>query len=1220
MQRYNPIPIDLVPRRQVYFHATSEFLFNASTSMWVSDSHVVSPFGPTDMHNYPDFLPEGTWKMETKVFQMDSTCERMQFREFQSINRTVVYEVYDPPGTNMAYHSASNRSFAMGYQNYTYTETIEGFTLESDDGCRIQVLAAIGSRGDHRIVPNGGLFWTNLSSSYITYNQFVQGRGTPPFFRATEWSPTDTGLMLDFSEDCIGRNLLLVTTPWENATRRGMEKRGFQVRAELCTSDYYEATMEVTATVTSDAKVVSLNSDVLRNNRTKVPNDLLDLEAVQELTFGRDRLGYLDRAKTLMGNWAFEGLSEALSAVYSFNTTTMLENITLTEEATRLGKRFFGELILSAITGQQPEVLQSSKGENTRIEQRIVVVTETAVTLSVLLLLLSCYLLYLWWTGVTRHRQLDLCSDPATTFGFGAYLQRNPYIHDMYSATKTQAIEPSQSEGPSSTDESIHHAGQDPVLTVTAANHKAINKKKNKTPRTWKPAIIRSTSLFGLLLAFVLIAVLLLVLQDFASKHMLYRSAFVYQLDLRIFRARFSPQSVLATLLAVGVSMWWDAVDKTLRTLQPFLSMSKSTVDVRRGAALSYQSSYWIWATFRAALNSHWLLALVTLGTTMCQVLIVSMAAVFERGPGIVTSLSHAKGAYAIRQTPFTYNHTIGSFYGNTPFLQDTMRITTSDWLYSALDQITLGSEQPAWSRGGWSFTPVDMSVLPPVHDVSKTSASGAQQGGNPAIFSTTNTTLTTSGLRARLQCDKIETRDPSWFTVNEVDLFDFENTTEARNIRDRLNRTGYILPHTVFNNTTHETSIHSRLSTVVCCSNETDKAGRSAVGYWSQMNTTQWWDWDPSLGTSAWVDYGPATWPPNFAVKWIVGPTVTSNVTSYTNGAASNYRIMQFTEIPPMAFLQCQPLIERADARIVLAHGTGQVLDFDIVGEPQPQLDPWAAHFRHSNESDKKATIAQVSYGSYFLTQLLGASSIAPLVTKIGFYPPFDFENLDDDRFNIRDKEKGYNMDFMSYSNLYQANMDPLALLDTDVLMNYSQRTFQTFFQHFASQTKWVNGQMMAYESNASDNIGKVEVTTTQRIETLTMVTSATWLSLAIIFILVIIASILIVSLKIVYPHDILPSNIECLSDLIALVEGSEGLLWFAQRHDIKTLRESGLKTRLGWFKDRGGAVRWGIELIDAPGVEWIEKPGAFEMKELRKGGDQTLTESTGDLSLSGR
>jgi hypothetical protein len=227
----------------------------------------------------------------------------------------------------------------------------------------------------------------------------------------------------------------------------------------------------------------------------------------------------------------------------------------------------------------------------------------------------------------------------------------------------------------------------------------------------------------------------------------------------------------------------------------------------------------------------------------------------------------------------------------------------------------------------------------------------------------------------------------------------------------------------------------------------------------------------------------------------------------------------------------------------------------------------------------------------------LLGASSITPLVVVVGFYPPFDFENLDDDRFNIRDKEKGYNMDFMSYANLFQANMDPLALLDPATLEKYSQRTFQTFFQHFASKTRWIDGQSMVYEKAPDDSAGKVKVTTTQRIETLTMVASATWLSLAIIFILVVILCICIVALKIVYPHNVLRSNIECIADVLVLIEGSEALLQCAGRHDARMLTEKGLRTRLGWFKDREGVVRYGVEIVDAPGVEWIDKPSGFEM-----------------------
>jgi hypothetical protein len=428
-----------VPRRMVNFHATSSFLFNASTSMWVSDSHVVSPFGPPDLFDYPDFLPEGNWKANTEIHQMEGSCKPMRFAQFESVSQPRIYETYDPPGTNMAYNSASNRSYAKYLVNQTASNKPEGFTLDSDDGCRVQILAEIGTRRDHRIVRNGGLLWTNLSASYVTYDRFIAWRGTPPFFRSTEWSPMDTGLMFNFSKDCIGRNLLLVTTPWTNSMdSKSMAKNDFKVRAEICSFESFMAIMDVSTSISSDTKSLIIDRNALHSQRKKLPSDFLSLDYIQGLIFTRENLGYVDRAKTLMGNYAFEGLSETLSAAYSFNTSTMLEASTLADDAVRLSKRFFGELMLSVITKQKLEALFDVTGEKSHPEQRIVVVTETAATLSVVLFLLSCYLIFLARNATARWRSLDLRSDPATTLGLGAYLLRHTYLLRMMDAAKDQ--------------------------------------------------------------------------------------------------------------------------------------------------------------------------------------------------------------------------------------------------------------------------------------------------------------------------------------------------------------------------------------------------------------------------------------------------------------------------------------------------------------------------------------------------------------------------------------------------------------------------------------------------------------------------------------------------------------------------------------------------------------------------------------------------------------
>jgi hypothetical protein len=123
-----------------------------------------------------------------------------------------------------------------------------------------------------------------------------------------------------------------------------------------------------------------------------------------------------------------------------------------------------------------------------------------------------------------------------------------------------------------------------------------------------------------LFLVFAVLATVLLVLQDLAAKQQLYRSAFVYQVDLHVFGAKFSPHSVIATLLAVGVALWWDAIDKRLRLLQPYLAILDKLLEVRYAAATYYRSSYWLWAAAKALLNRHWLLCVVTVGTTLSQI------------------------------------------------------------------------------------------------------------------------------------------------------------------------------------------------------------------------------------------------------------------------------------------------------------------------------------------------------------------------------------------------------------------------------------------------------------------------------------------------------------------------------------------------------------------------------------------------------------------------
>jgi hypothetical protein len=52
------------------------------------------------------------------------------------------------------------------------------------------------------------------------------------------------------------------------------------------------------------------------------------------------------------------------------------------------------------------------------------------------------------------------------------------------------------------------------------------------------------------------------------------------------------------------------------------------------------------------------------------------------------------------------------------------------------------------------------------------------------------------------------------------------------------------------------------------------------------------------------------------------------------------------FTEVPSLQALNCRPVIELAEADVTVDYTTGVVQDFTILGEPQPNSQPWSDPF----------------------------------------------------------------------------------------------------------------------------------------------------------------------------------------------------------------------------------------------------------------------------------
>jgi hypothetical protein len=61
---------------------------------------------------------------------------------------------------------------------------------------------------------------------------------------------------------------------------------------------------------------------------------------------------------------------------------------------------------------------------------------------------------------------------------------------------------------------------------------------------------------------------------------------------------------------------------------------------------------------------------------------------------------------------------------------------------------------------------------------------------------------------------------------------------------------------------------------------------------------------------------------------------------------------------------------------------------------------------------------------------------------------------------------------------------------------------------------------------------------------------------------------------------------DVECLAVVLLLLAGSDHLASFVQEPGFAKIRCSDQESRMSWFRDKRGIVRWGVELVEA--VEW--------------------------------
>lgn len=220
--------------------------------------------------------------------------------------------------------------------------------------------------------------------------------------------------------------------------------------------------------------------------------------------------------------------------------------------------------------------------------------------------------------------------------------------------------------------------------------------------------------------------------------------------------------------------------------------------------------------------------------------------------------------------------------------------------------------------------------------------------------------------------------------------------------------------------------------------------------------------------------------------------------------------------------------------------------------------------------------------------------------------------------------------MDYMSYCMYVLAGQDKQALLNHSLLHSTASQTFATFFQHFMSSNVSLTRGGLSYQMideqlpsdllptsiyNSTTNQTVVvpiprpvsntnrtaEVDVSITVKVLHMSPVAVWICVGIL-IWLILTVLVIVASDSRYLGRLLRGS-KTLADVAILLAGSDALLAYMANHHTGQYNTNTPQVKLGWFRDRTGQPRWGIELVGNEfGVDWLDEG---EIPERKQGKD---------------
>ncbi|KAI0104001.1 hypothetical protein GGR51DRAFT_523142 [Nemania sp. FL0031] len=1184
------MPIQAKSSPETFYRSISSVLRNVSTSAWISDHYAVLPFWPASFDNAPLgpilFETDQTWTSTTSVFSIEMTCEPMQL-------------------TNLTDGAVWDGTLVDG--RYAH--------LSSPRGCTVFYASSYAEIG--------AVIWDKPGSfsSKLLFADSIDGISVPP--------------------PCSQYDEYYVTA--------GTSPDTIFV-GEACEVLYFMGDAVVTANRTNGQSLVKIDEQQYRANRKLISSTLANISTFQDAFISSDWsihlsasdiIGYTNQAKPII-----EGPGNLLAALYDFSPDRMLADTTeqRRDVRQRIKGRFFGELLRNYFNDNLLHDPVETTGLIITSPRRLVVVSAVAITLEVVLVIILTSLLVVFVLTRPARRPLGLDADPNSAMSMAKLLSDDKGTVRAVSNTPTSTDEKSKltqlTYRYGITQGKLRLIGQESPVTGPNYDSSSMGAQTQRGQAPINLNGMKTSTVFGIWPLIILIILLTIVmiaiftLYIYSQGHKLYQKAFVYTVSVSVKGVDLgdvNPASIVTTLVAVVIGLWWGSLDTTLRMAQPFLALATGPVSGFKGASISYRSSYLLWASARAARRKHWLLFLVCTGAFLSQILTIAMSSLWSRQPGTVPMVMEIPKTLEIRTVPILSTGRLS----NNPRGLDRRSVALSDlfgnlrasWVYGAVVQLSLNGPEPSWSSGGWSFVPIDLSPVNSSNVNIQSTLNTSQSNEN----SLNKVTLETPAIRGRLECSQYHPLDNAslwledWRLPDDAELN--PNVTRGYELKGYLPLNHSIADHPF-------TTLFSSDRRLQCCQNMTnDTVGQSSIGYWSP-NLKDRQSYYPAISKS---------WPANFTVKWIRGHAVEATL-SYTDGtdlSDDKRNRLIWTEPPQVTALNCTPIIETTDASVTVDATNGRIVDFKLLGQPQEDRFAWTDDFvayRHGPPMESEFDVNMTtSHGILFILGILGAADLENLIGATtlrsvpggeSFYSFSTAERLEEQTFNIRDS--GLNVDYMTYAMLSLANNNHSALLDGEVLKETAQKTFTTFFQHFVNNRISMTSGGYLYQpldekfpsdigepylrtkpptngtasnGNSTDRITKATIS--RPMEILSMSGTAAWICIVILGYLIITCVLLVIASR--SYNRLLLRQVNSIADIAFLVAGSHRLLKTARERSLESLKhDDSIAAKLDWFITDQGDRRWGIEIVSKADVSVSPAPSMRE--------SDTFSHSDGD------